>query len=122
MLHEWIKSSLKTTLNTTYKLEVSTLLYKYMTPEKIEFFDNVSLRFTPPMDLNDPFECRPILKYKNSVRYIDQYIKERLKITPDLLMKQHPNLSRSEARKIAKSAAKEMKRDFMRNIKSKSCT
>ena len=49
---------------------------------------------------------------------LNSSIKERLKITPDLLMKQHPNLSRSEARKIAKSAAKEMKRDFMRNIKA----
>ena len=94
------------------------MLYKYMPPERIEFFDNVSLRFTPPMDLNDPFECKPIVKYKNPGKYIDLYIKGRLKIIPDLLMEQNPNLSRSEARKIAKSAAKKIKQDVMRNIEA----
>ena len=86
-----------------------------MKPERIEFFDNVSLRFTPPTDLNDPFECKPIVKYKNPGKYIDLYIKGRLKIIPDLLMEQNPNLSRSEARKIARSGAKKIKQDFMRN-------
>ena len=89
-----------------------------MAPERIEFLDNVSLRFTPPMDLNDPFECKPIVKYKNPGKYIDLYIKGRLKIIPDLLMEQNPNLSRSEARKIAKCSAKKIKQDFMRNIEA----
>lgn len=70
------------------------------------------------MDLNDPFECKPIVKYKNPGKYIDLYIKGRLKIIPDLLMEQNTNLSRSEARKIAKSAAKKIKQDFMRNIEA----
>ena len=70
------------------------------------------------MDLNDPLECRPIVKYKNSAKYIDQYIKGRLKIIPDLLMKQDPNLVRPKVRKIAKSDAKKIKREFMRNIEA----
>ncbi|MCY4604598.1 MAG: hypothetical protein OXE49_10240 [Gemmatimonadetes bacterium] len=41
-----------------------------------------------------------------------------MKIIPDLLMEQNTNLSRSEARKIAKSAAKKIKQDFMRNIEA----
>lgn len=94
------------------------MLYKYMAPERIEFLDNVSLRFTPPMDLNDPFECKPIVKYKNPGKYIDLYIKGRLKIISDLLMEQDPNLVRAEAVKRAKSAAKKIKQDFMRNIEA----
>ena len=70
------------------------------------------------MDLNDPFECIPIVNYKDPGKYIDLYIKGRLKIIPGLLMEQNPNLSRSEARKIAKAAAKEIKREFMRNIEA----
>lgn len=70
------------------------------------------------MDLNDPFECKPIVKYKNPSKYIDLYIKGRLKIIPDLLMEQDPNLVRAEAVKKAKSDAKKIKQDFVRNIEA----
>ena len=109
---------LKNHLNSTYKLEVSALLYKYMKPERIEFFENASLRFTPPMDLNDPFECRPIVKFKDPEDYINQVIKRNLKNAPKLLMKRHPNLTYPEAVKAVKIAKKKMKQDFMQNIET----
>ena len=92
------------------------MLYKYMAPERIEFLDNVSLRFTPPMDLNDPLECRPAVDFKDPDDYIAQVIKRNLNVTPKLLMKRHSLLTRSQAVKAIKSAAKNMKRDFMQNI------
>ena len=70
------------------------------------------------MDLNDPFECRPMVKFKDPEDYINQVIKRNLKNAPRLLMKRHPNLTYDEAVKAVKSAKKNMKQDFMQNIET----
>lgn len=37
------------------------MLYKYVTPERIDIIQNLKIRFTPYNELNDPFECRFVL-------------------------------------------------------------
>lgn len=37
------------------------ILYKFLPLERITYFDNELLRFTPPGALNDPYECLPAL-------------------------------------------------------------
>ncbi|PSB77101.1 hypothetical protein C5F61_13205 [Photobacterium damselae subsp. damselae] len=37
------------------------LFYKYLPPERISYFDDERLRFSPPSALNDPYECIPKL-------------------------------------------------------------
>lgn len=34
------------------------MLYKYLSPDRIDVLDNSAIRFTPYTQLNDPFECR----------------------------------------------------------------
>jgi hypothetical protein len=33
--------------------------YKFLPVERLDYFSNEQLRFTQPIDLNDPFECLP---------------------------------------------------------------
>lgn len=35
------------------------MYYKFLSPERVTYFENELLRFTQPADLNDPFECLP---------------------------------------------------------------
>ena len=35
------------------------LYYKYLPPERLSYLDDELLRYTQPIDLNDPFECLP---------------------------------------------------------------
>lgn len=37
------------------------IIYKFLTPDRLNYFDDELLRITQPADLNDPFECIPIL-------------------------------------------------------------
>lgn len=37
------------------------LTYKYLPPERLSYLQDSLLRFTQPGDLNDPFECLPVL-------------------------------------------------------------
>lgn len=39
------------------------LLYKYLSPERIDVLSNLTIRFTQPSAFNDPFESRPHLVY-----------------------------------------------------------
>lgn len=39
------------------------LLYKYLSPDRIDVLSNLTMRFTQPAAFNDPFESRPHLSY-----------------------------------------------------------
>lgn len=55
------------------------MLYKYVTPERIDIIQNLKIRFTRYDELNDPFECRfvvnPIPK-EQEVAEADDYVAE----------------------------------------------
>lgn len=36
-------------------------IYKYFPPPRVDFLDSYLVRFTPPADLNDPYECLPAI-------------------------------------------------------------
>lgn len=36
-------------------------IYKYFPPPRVDFLDDYLVRFTPPADLNDPYECLPAI-------------------------------------------------------------
>jgi hypothetical protein len=48
--------------------------YKYLPPERIGFLVDGLIRFTPPSDLNDPFECVPIISLQETREVLDDYI------------------------------------------------
>lgn len=49
--------------------------YKYLPPERIGFLSDGLIRFTPPSDLNDPFECVPIISVQETREVLEAYIK-----------------------------------------------
>lgn len=49
--------------------------YKYLPPERIGFLSDGLIRFTPPSDLNDPFECLPIISVQETRQVLEAYIK-----------------------------------------------
>lgn len=57
-------------------------LYKYFPPERITFFQDLNLRFTPPAEFNDPFELRPViaslLREEELYTEVDSMLKEVL--------------------------------------------
>jgi len=50
--------------------------YKYLPPERIRVLSDGLIRFIPPSDLNDPFECVPIISLEETRRVLDAYIEE----------------------------------------------
>lgn len=38
------------------------MLFKYLNQDRIDVLENLKIRFSPLMSLNDPFECRPLIK------------------------------------------------------------
>lgn len=54
------------------------LLYKYLSPERIDVLENKKIRFTQPGDLNDPFEFEPYIYEMISEKNIRKIIKSKL--------------------------------------------
>jgi hypothetical protein len=54
---------------------VETLVYKYVTAERIDILENGLIRFTQPFALNDPFETMP------NLREIEDYLRHRAQET-----------------------------------------
>ena len=53
----------------------SSILYKYLPPDRITYFSNELLRFTQPADLNDPFECIPIVSVDDTHAVAEEYVR-----------------------------------------------
>ena len=49
------------------------MIYKYLSPERYDFFDSLKLRFSQPEALNDPYECEPAF-IGNTKEYIDNIL------------------------------------------------
>lgn len=41
------------------------MLYKYLPCERVDVLENLKIRFSPLMSLNDPFECQPLVDMTN---------------------------------------------------------
>lgn len=87
------------------------LLYKYMGRD--DFFDEFMLRFTPPNELNDPLECRPIVKIRDPEKYIDAIFARNLQTIIKRYTK--PGDSPAKAIQIAKDARQKLHEDYWKN-------
>ncbi|WP_353778011.1 DUF2971 domain-containing protein [Winogradskyella sp. 3972H.M.0a.05] len=54
------------------------LYYKYLPPERLSYLDNELLRYTQPIDLNDPFECLPKKPTEKELRAVIKKVSELL--------------------------------------------
>jgi hypothetical protein len=59
------------------------VLYKYLTPDRVDVLETCRIRFTQPTAFNDPFEFRPCIESAASqahlVEYVEQNFEEILK-------------------------------------------
>lgn len=65
-------------------------LYKYLSPERIDVLKNRSIRFSPPIAFNDPFEFKPVISSVASDNYIRQYMEENIDSMVELLKSELP--------------------------------
>lgn len=70
-------------------------IYKYLPPERITYLKDELLRFTPPGDLNDPFECYPVMPTKEDIIKIINIVASE---SIESLVKE--KLSKSELRRV----------------------
>ncbi len=49
-------------------------VFKYLCPERIDFFETFRLRFSQPAALNDPYECLPAFKEANEKQIAREFI------------------------------------------------
>ncbi|MGY4879319.1 DUF2971 domain-containing protein [Vreelandella aquamarina] len=51
------------------------MLFKYLPKDRIDVLENLKIRFSPLMSLNDPFECQPLVDMKNeSDKFLQQML------------------------------------------------
>lgn len=70
---------------------MSEILYKFLPIHRLTYFEDELLRFTQPGDLNDPFECIPILPPKDKIiALLEILVKETIaNIDKDELPEKH---------------------------------
>lgn len=84
---------------------MSQIIYKYLSIDRISYLNDEFLRFTPPRELNDPFECFPILPTKEEIISIIKVIADR-------------NLKSLEKEKLTKKERIRIKNEYTRKFKS----
>lgn len=53
------------------------MLFKYLPAERVDILENLKIRFSPLMSLNDPFECQPLVDIKNeSSQFLEQMLSD----------------------------------------------
>lgn len=85
-------------------------IYKYLPPERKTYLIDGLLRFTPPSDLNDPYECLPALPVEVE-QAVFKYIKQEILSPP----KHQVGMSRIE-RRLADKLYKKHAQKVMRGI------
>ena len=88
------------------------ILYKYFSTSRISFFESPTLRFSPPADLNDPFEGKPNTKGLGSPERLMRDMMSLFEREYDELLKQIPpslrgRISRDKVKKSIQSLAVE---------------
>lgn len=51
------------------------MLFKYLPRVRVDVLENLKIRFSPLMSLNDPFECQPLVDIKNES---DKFLQKKL--------------------------------------------
>lgn len=84
---------------------MNQITYKYLPIERLSYLSDGLLRFTPPRDLNDPFECFPILPTKEEIISIIKIVAER-------------NIKSFEKEKLSKKEKIRILSEYTRKYKS----
>ena len=79
-------------------------LYKYLHPDRIDVLKNQSIRFSPPIAFNDPFEFKPVMSgvasndffQKYMDKHLDEVIEDQLTEIPDEIKNTMPQLQLRE--------------------------
>lgn len=74
---------------------MSNILYKYLPIERLTYLENELLRFTQPLDLNDPFEWMPVLPTKEEIISVIKIVSEE-----NILSSNNKGLNRTDMRRI----------------------
>jgi hypothetical protein len=83
---------------------MTQVIYKYLPTERLTYLEDELLRFTQPLDLNDPFEWMPILPSKEEIiAIIETVAKENIQ-----LIENH-SLTREKKRKAISDYTKKYK-------------
>ncbi|MCG8762475.1 hypothetical protein G1K46_06955 [Tenacibaculum finnmarkense] len=86
------------------------LYYKYLHNKRTDYLENENLRFTQPLDLNDPFECLPQKpSYDECERTIDEVYK--------VLISQNKDIDTLKHQAIIENHKKELKQQSDGNIR-----
>ncbi len=85
------------------------LYYKYLPPERLTYLDNELLRYTQPIDLNDPFECLP---KKPSEKEFTDIIKKVSELLPKMGIPLNENAEILELEKMYREAYQNVNNDI----------
>lgn len=72
-------------------------LYKYLHPDRIDILKNLTIRFSSPKDLNDPFELKPSVKGLATSKELIDHLHQGI---PDEIEKGYRKLPRNVRRRI----------------------
>jgi hypothetical protein len=91
------------------------MLFKYLPSERVDVLENLKIRFSPLMSLNDPFECQPLVDMRNER---DQFLEETLRDLDELWEKTDSNEKTEENRKILEETRRELIADVNKKTNS----
>lgn len=70
------------------------VLYKYLTPARLDVLERRRIRFTQPAAFNDPFEFKPYIESAASQEHLRDYVEQNFDEILRRELKQYPILSR----------------------------
>lgn len=91
------------------------MLFKYLPIDRVDVLENLKIRFSPLMSLNDPFECQPLVDMKNES---DQFLAQMLRDLDRLWEKTATEEKTEENRKILEETRAELIADVQKNTNS----
>ncbi len=83
---------------------MTQIVYKYLPIERLTYLDDELLRFTQPLELNDPFEWMPILPSKDEIITIIETVAKE-----NILLIENYNLAREKKRQAIVDYTKKYK-------------
>src|SRR5437870_3881441 len=88
------------------------ILYKYLSPDRIDVLENQQIRFSQPRALNDPFEFSPALKAVLTDESIDGFMKNDFDRTLDSDLAKYGALVPQMAKAVFPEFIKKQKQQF----------
>ncbi len=91
------------------------MLFKYLPIDRIDVLENLKIRFSPLMSLNDPFECQPLVDMKNESH---QFVEKMLRDLDELWENTAIEEKTEENRKILEQTRAELIADVKKKTNS----